>query len=461
MRYKALSLTSLMMIASYVVSGCAGVGTLEQSACESSIVANRSTEIKVILADQGKNFDEDCNLVRDFEEQNPTIKVHVINKGDLDPNRRLVEYLHQLNDVGSDVDVYQIDVIWPGILEQFALDLNSWFDERDLMDFIPLVVQNDTVNGRLVAIPWFMDVGLLFYRKDLVETYKLKNQSFGKPPETWTWDDLETMAKIIQEGERTRPNGNKDFWGFVWQGDAYEGLTCNALEWHCSHGGDPIFKSDGTISVNDEHAIKAFERARSWINSISPPAVTSYQETQAEDVWLKGDAAFLRYWPDAYSESRDRTHLEFDWTQLPTTDSFNGRHAAALGGQQLMVYKNSGQQDAAIAFVRFMTGKMTQTNNLRERSRLPSRLSVYNDPQSQTLFSGHLNEIKSIVEKNTVARPITVTADLYNDVSIAYSTAVHQDLTDQKDAKTAMADLETYLQDLLSSPTSTVVEIEK
>ena len=63
-------------------------------------------------------------------------------------------------------------------------------------------------------------------------------------------------------------------WGFVFQGNAYEGLTCDALEWVKSSGGGQIVEADGTISINNPKAAAAIERAKGWVGTISPPGRT-------------------------------------------------------------------------------------------------------------------------------------------------------------------------------------------
>jgi trehalose/maltose transport system substrate-binding protein len=108
-----------------------------------------------------------------------------------------------------DVDVYIIDVIWPGIAAAHATDLKQYFTEKELSDFFPRIMTNNTVNGKLVAIPFFTDAGLLYYRTDLLEKYGFKN-----PPNSWS--ELQQMAQTIQEDERKA--GSADFWGFLWQG---------------------------------------------------------------------------------------------------------------------------------------------------------------------------------------------------------------------------------------------------
>jgi len=104
-------------------------------------------------------------------------------------------------------DVYGIDVIWPGILADNLVDLKAYVPEQEIAAHFPLLIKNNTVNGRLVALPYNLNEGLLFYRVDLLHKY-----GYTAPPKTW--DELENMAKRIQAGERAK--GNKDFWGYVW-----------------------------------------------------------------------------------------------------------------------------------------------------------------------------------------------------------------------------------------------------
>src|SRR5690606_40808892 len=133
---------------------------------------------------------------------------------------------------------YQVDVIWPGIIAEWAEDLKPALGALD--NNFKAIVDNNTVDGKLVAAPYYTDAGLLYYRTDLLEKYGFQ------PPQTWA--ELEEQARTIQEGERAT---NPDFWGYVWQGKAYEGLTCNALEWQVSYGGGFIVEPDGTVSLNN------------------------------------------------------------------------------------------------------------------------------------------------------------------------------------------------------------------
>jgi len=207
---------------------------------------------------------------------------------------KVVLWRELLGTGASGPDVYAVDVIWPGMLAEYFLDLKPYFANEVSLQF-PAITASYTVDNKLVAMAYHPDIGLLYYRTDLLRQY-----GYREPPRTW--DELEGMAARIQAGERAK--GKKQFWGFVWQEAADEGLTCDALEWQASEAGGRIIEEDKTISVNNPQAIRAWQRAAHWVGSISPPGVVGYREWDSLNVWVAGDAAFMRNWPSAYVDSR-------------------------------------------------------------------------------------------------------------------------------------------------------------
>lgn len=358
---------------------------------------------------------------------------------------RLAIYNQQLGAQSSDNDVYQIDVIWPGIMAQHAVNLNDSL--KDLADQqFPAIVENNTVDGSLVGMPWFTDAGLLFYRTDLLTKY-----GFEAPPATWA--ELETQAKTIQDGERA---ATPDFQGFVWQGAAYEGLTCDALEWQFSNGGGRIIEPDGTITINNPEAIAAFDRARSWINNISPEGVTTYREPESLNVFAPGNAAFIRNWPYVWAVTQDATTTppsplvgKVGVTPLPKGDGPNASNAATLGGWQMMVSKYSENQEAAIEFVRYICSPELQKSYAIERAHLPTIAAVYDDPDVAAA-SSFIAELKPVFQGGAVARPSTASGEFYNSVSVAYHQRVNQVLTGQKTGQQAAEELASELEDIMS-----------
>ncbi|MGH9653388.1 MAG: extracellular solute-binding protein, partial [Bryobacteraceae bacterium] len=207
---------------------------------------------------------------------------------------RLAQYRELLKEQSSTPDVLVLDVIWPGMLADDLVDLKPYLG-NEMEVYFPELVKDGTVDGRLVAVPFVRDVGLLYYRSDLLREY-----GFSHPPRSWR--ELARMAARIQAGERRK--GHSNFWGYVWQGAPYEGLTCDAVEWQASAGGGRIIENDGTVSVNNPRAAAAIQEAARWVGTISPPGVVQFEEHDAWNVFRAGRAALMRGWGWYYHASQ-------------------------------------------------------------------------------------------------------------------------------------------------------------
>jgi len=337
---------------------------------------------------------------------------------------------------GATPDVYGIDVIWSGIFNRYLLDLKPYF-ATELASEYPVVAASYTVGDKVVAIPRHAYVGVLMYLPGLLRRY-----GYRKPPKTW--DELERMATRIQAGERAK--GQKDFWGYVWQGGISEDLTCSGLEWQVSEGGGRIIEDDRTISVNNPHTIRAWQRAARWVGSISPPGVVGYEKWDAENVWRSGRAAFHRAWVSDYSlislPMPPVNTTKYGVTSMPGGSA--GR-VGTLGGSGLAVSRTSAHPREALELIRFLV----------RRDRL-MRASLNSDPpKEQDLYS--LPEIMEPYPRlpalgenrgRVVARPSIVSGEKYEDVSRAYIRALHSVLTGEEIPSVAAATLEKELRQI-------------
>ena len=345
--------------------------------------------------------------------------------------------LQQFEAQSSEIDVFQFDVIWPGILAEHMLNMYDYISEEALADYFPAIVANNTVDGSLTGIPWFNDAPMLYYRTDLLEEYGVAVPT--------TWEELAVAAQTIQDGERAK--GNSEFWGYVWQGNAYEGLTCDALEWIYSEAGSTVISPEGEITVNDPAVAAAIDRAATWVGTISPEGVTGYQEEESRSTWQTGNAAFMRNWPYAYALSNGEDSAvagNFGVALLPQGAA--GLSAATQGGWQLGVSRYAENPEAAAAVAIYFASPTVQKYRALE-SYLPTAMSLYSDAEllEANPFFADLFPVLS----NTVTRPSTVTAARYNEVSTAFFTAVHSVLTGEQDGATAMELLELDLQTIL------------
>jgi trehalose/maltose transport system substrate-binding protein len=349
-------------------------------------------------------------------------------------SQRLALYQQLLAAGARDIDVFQIDVVWPGLLANHLLELTPYVGDAPSRHF-PALIANDTVDGRLVAMPWFTDAGVLYYRKDLLAKYG------ERPPRTWA--ELAATAKRIQDGERAA--GHSGMWGFVWQGRAYEGLTCDALEWIASFGGGTVVDASGRVTIDNPRAVMAVDMAAGWVGTISPEGVLNYGEEEARGVFQSGNAVFMRNWPYAWSLAQGADSPikgKVGVIALPKGGA-HGRHAAALGGWQLAVSRYSKHPKQAADLLAWLTSVAVQKARAVRGAYNPTIPILYKDPAvlKAVPFFGPLYHTFT----GAVARPSSVTRAKYNQVSSAFWNAVHQVLSGRERAAPALKRLQQRL----------------
>jgi trehalose/maltose transport system substrate-binding protein len=353
-------------------------------------------------------------------------------------NEILALYQQLLGSRSADIDVLRIDVVWPGQLAQHLVDVGSMVGKDVLAQHFPAIVEANTVDGKVVALPWFTDAGLLYYRKDLLEKHGRKVPR--------TWQELTETAKAVMEAERK--GGSPRMWGFVFQGRAYEGLTCNALEWIDSFGGGTIVDARGEVTVNNPKARAALELAASWPKRISPDGVLNYAEEEARGAFQSGSAVFMRNWPYAWAlvNGKDSPVAgKVGVAPLPKGGA-DGKHTGTLGGWQLAVSRYSKATKEAVDLAAWLTGEEEQKRAALEASLNPTRPALYDDPEVLEK-NPFYKELRQTFE-SAVARPSRATGSRYNQVSSEFWNGVHETLSGRAPADRSLARVERTLERL-------------
>jgi trehalose/maltose transport system substrate-binding protein len=346
--------------------------------------------------------------------------------------------LQQLMAAGSaDLDVARVDIIWPGLVANHFIDLKPHIPEEVLKQHFPSIVQNNLVNGKLVAMPWYTDAGLLYYRKDLLEKH-------GQQPPT-TWQELAEAAKKVVAAEKKA--GNTKLVGYVFQGKAYEGLTCNALEWVDSFGGGTIVDPRGQVTLNNPKAVEAIDFFASLVGNVVPKGALSYDEEGARGAFQSGNAVFMRNWPYAWAlaNSKDSPIKDKVGVMALPKGGAAGKSTGTLGGWQLGVPKSSKNQALAVDLVKYLTSREEQKRRALVGSFNPTITSLYEDeellkanPFFRSLYSTFTN---------AVPRP-TITGSKYNQVSTEFRNSVHATLSGKGKAAANLAKADAKLKGL-------------
>ena len=334
----------------------------------------------------------------------------------------------------KDIDVLQIDLVWPGLLKDHLLDLLPYTRGEENQHFKSLI-EGNTVQGRLVALPWYTDAGVFYYRKDLLTRY---DQAVPK-----TWKELSAIAKKIQSAERAR--GNPDFHGFMFQGKADEGLTCHALEWIAGGEGGQVLGASGEITIRNKAAADALDTAASWIGDISPLGVLNHEPEDSRGVFQNGNALFMRNWPYAWAlMQKDDSPVKgkVGIAPMPGLVAAGGR--SAVGGWQLGVARYSKHPALAADLVLYMTSAAVQRERAIAGAFNPTRPVLYQDKEV-IAANPHMPALSEMIAKGVI-RPSTITGLKYPQVSQSVWYAAHDVLSGRMTGEESVARLEKRLE---------------
>ncbi len=310
-------------------------------------------------------------LVREFEERKG-IKVKLLRQP-TDTDQRRQGLVVALRSGMKDPDVFLMDVAW---LPQFAA--SGWLEplegsglKREVF-FKRVVKLVDIYSGKLVALPVYVDGGVLYYRKDLLEKY-----GYSKLPETW--EELLEYSLRVQRGERKK---SPQFFGFVWQGAQYEGLVCTFLEFASSRGGGITFRK-GRLVLNTGPNVEALTFMRDLIHRyrISPP--NTYTEMKEEEVRMffqEGNALFERNWPYAWALHQSKDSKVRGKVGIAPLPKFKGgRRASTLGGWHIGISRFSDTKRESLEFLKFVLSYEVQKRLALNLGWNPGRTDVYED----------------------------------------------------------------------------------
>jgi multiple sugar transport system substrate-binding protein len=364
-----------------------------------------------------------------FAEGHPGVRVELqVTPDSADQRHQL--YVQWLNAYAPSPDVLQLDVIW---IAEFAAA--GWILPLDRLepgidDFLPASVATARWRGTLYAIPWFVDVGMLYWRTDLLD----------RAPRS--------LVELREEALRLREARSVRF-GLVWQGARYEGLVTVFLE-HLAAFGGGILDTRGRVIVDDPAAIRALMFMANAVNvdRLVPSSALTSQEEQVRFAFQNGDAAFMRNWPYAWpllqDESGSRVARRFAVAPFPAGDG--GQPAAALGGAQLAINARSAHPTLASELVAFLTAPDQMIERARLTAQLPPRRSLYDNAQLASALPIPLEQVRPILEA-AVPRPAT---PVYSELSEILQVWIHRALTGQQPPAAALQEAAREMRALLA-----------
>jgi multiple sugar transport system substrate-binding protein len=337
-------------------------------------------------------------------------------------------YVQWLNARAPDPDVLQLDVVWT---PEFAAA--GWLLPFDRFspaasDFFQAAIEANRWEGKLFALPWFVDVGMLYWRTDILD----------RPPTTF--DELTATARPGTGSPETR-------YGIVWQGARYEGLVTVFVE--CLGGfGGRILDEDGAVVVDSETAVSALTWMRDAIHATGtvPADVLTWHEEETRFAFQNGAAVMMRNWPYAYALlAAADSPVRGRFAVAPMPAAPGGKPTATLGGSQLAINARSAQPDAGWALIEYLTAP----EQMRERARIvgqfPSRPSLYQEVELEGL--GIDTAAARAIVNAATARPVT---PVYTQLSEILQVRLHRALTRQQEPRASLDEAAREMRALLA-----------
>ncbi len=329
-------------------------------------------------------------LVADFNRRQRAIRIQV-TRGPFETEMVSDLAISSLLLGDSPYDLLLMDVTWTAKYARagWLLPLDSWLGRDALEPLVEGARAGNRIDGQLWRLPLVADMGLLYYRSDLME----------RPPRTPA--ELEAIAQRLQDSGRVR-------WGYVWQGRQYEGLSCVFAEMIEAFGGHwGPGAGSGTLGLDEPAASQAAGWLRHLVEvGISPAAVASFAEPEALQSFESGEAAFMRNWPYAWQElQRDGSAVAGKVGVTTMVADPSGRSAATQGSWGLAVLAGSRHPAEAVAVLQALTSEASQRQLVERYGYTPTLRALFDDPE--LVAQRPLLPVLRAALERVVLRPIT------------------------------------------------------
>ena len=366
-------------------------------------------------------------IVERFEEENPDIDLEIVEG----PNAtNLVEDLYTSAFLLGDsiYDIVYMDIVWtPKFAAAGWLEpLDDRVSDEELSAFLEGDIEGGRYDGKLYRMPFRSDAGMLYYRKDLLE------ENGFEPPETT--EELIEISQTLQE------QGDVE-WGYVWQGRQYEGLAAVFVEVLEGHGGFWVNPETEEVGLDEPEAIAALEFLTDTIDQgISPTGVTTYQEEEARRFFQNGRTVFMRNWPYVWPlANEDDSAVQGKIAIKPMVHQAGFNSGACQGGWGLALVKDSPHKEEAWRVIEFMTSESVQKQFILDTAYVPSRRSLFNDPDIVAEYS-HYPDLLEVQERSVLRPPIAQYAQASDILQRNLSSALTGRLSPQQAMEQAAAE---------------------
>ncbi len=288
-------------------------------------------------------------------------------------NERKELLARSLRSRSDKLDLFSVDLIWVERFARWGEPLDQYFPPEKRGDILPLAMESCFSESTLVAMPLHLDIGLMYYRSDVISRLPDAAAVEERLRESMTWEEFLDLRRRL--GYTGRPY-------YIFQGDEFEGLVCNYLE--LVMGLDRTALSSNRLDLSAPAARAGLQ----WLVNLvhreraSPVGVTEFDEPRSYRFMLDSDAVFVRGWPNFVENFRSTYSdtVRLSRIRKASLPHFTGMTPTSVfGGWNVMLSKFSTRKPEALEFLRFLETREAQQILYEREGFLPVARSIYAD----------------------------------------------------------------------------------
>jgi multiple sugar transport system substrate-binding protein len=258
----------------------------------------------------------------------------------------------------------RLDVTWTHTsffngVKAYLLPLNKLFTKADLKPFYPSVLKAGMANGKLYLMPRHLDVGILYYRKDLFSdpaqraAFQAKYGYALHPPRTFK--EYADMAHFF-----TQPD--KGLYGTSLPGKAEEALQGRFYELLVSFGGKFLSADGKTVAFGDKHGLQVLNYLRDlYATGAIPAATTAMSFGEQDQLFASGKVAFYDNFPYAWSIYNDPKQSQVAGKfGIADNPAGPGGHVSWSGAHGWAIAKWTKSPKCSASLIKFLTSEQEQ-----------------------------------------------------------------------------------------------------
>ena len=357
--YRKATVLAILLVLAVTAVACGGKSAVTSSSSSAPLMTRFSGQTIRVLMYQQVPTTATIQRVGEFEK---LTGIHVQIQNIAEASMISKEEL----DFSAHTGVYDVSNVEFWYMPQFAqakhlVPLENYVRTESvpqwntMSDFVPSYLDSMKYKGTLYGLPFQGIVGILYYRKDLINQY-----CGGRPPAT--------MDELVADAAAITAHGNGKVFGYTDRGSADEATFMDPAGWIYAWGVQMIDPATGKSSLGTPQAMAAIKNEVTLLHDYGPPGGAGIGWAQAEENVLTGAAAMTFDTSDLAADMFNPKQTRFANEMAVAVPPKQSRSMQDFFSSGLSINADSKHKDAAWLFVQWATSQAVQKEEFAERT---------------------------------------------------------------------------------------------